>query len=114
MDCFDIADTPFFKRRWGNILGNNFFNNQVETFKDWPISMAQKSDVLSKTGYFYTGRGDIFDKFEFLWMYSDKNTTVFGSKTSALYVVEEIWKKMIRVACDTPDHNEEKESHWPQ
>lgn len=31
---------------------------RMETFEDWPISLAQRPEILSRAGFFYTGKGD--------------------------------------------------------
>lgn len=62
---FDIDDSHFIRRRRrGSIyFDKTTFDSRLESFTDWPISMAQKPNDLAKAGYFYTGRGDIIKCF---------------------------------------------------
>lgn len=62
---FDIDDSYFIRRRRkGSIFfDKSTFDSRLDTFKDWPISIAQKPKDLAKAGYFYTGRGDLIKCF---------------------------------------------------
>lgn len=31
---------------------------RLETFEDWPISLAQRPEILARAGFFYSGKGD--------------------------------------------------------
>lgn len=109
---FDNDDSYFIRRRRrGSIyLDKSTFDSRLDTFKDWPVSIAQKPNDLAEAGFFYMGRGDIikcfncditvknlhptddvnqlhfaqFENCEFLQMYSDKEEKIKKETTSSV------------------------------
>lgn len=58
-DCKYVTQVLFnVKRKFPRYVDKTTFQKRLDTFKDWPVGLAQKPEELADAGFFYSGYGD--------------------------------------------------------